>query len=318
MIIAIFITAFGQKKELTLEDIYLKNIFETASLGEWNWLPGSQSEFLYVHNELWNTDYSIYRYNIETGDTSIFLHESTLQYDGRPIKTDDFWISEDQSKLLIRSDTKRIWRHSRLGVYFIVILENKEIHLLADGEYLRNVKFAPDGEKIAYVKSDNNLYAYDVDENREKKLTKDGSKNILNGHFGWVYEEEFGSYDAYRWSPDSKSIAFWREDQSQVKRFTLIDEMKLYPTTQQIYYPKAGENNPTMAIGIINVNNGKRKWLDLETEQYYPLVKWIDQGRNRNKLIVYQLSRKQNHLNLLMFDPKTGNGDVLLEDHSEA
>ncbi len=318
LIIIMISLIYSQNKELTLADLYLNRTFKTASLGEWVWLPEAPNELLFVINKIGNTDFNIYKYDIASGDTTVFLSEATLQYDEQAIETDDFWISDDQSKILIRTDTKRIWRHSRLGLYYTVKLSNNEIHRIAGGEYIKNVKFSPDGEKIAYVKSDNNLYMLELASDRERKLTKDGSKNILNGHFGWVYEEEFGSYDAYRWSPDSKSIAFWREDQSQVKRYTLIDEMQLYPTTQKIYYPKVGETNPKLSIGVVNVANGKKKWFKAtsETDLYYPLIKWIDRGKYANQLIVYKLNRQQNHLELMRFNPKSGVVELLLEEKS--
>jgi len=318
LIIIMISLIYSQNKELTLADLYLNRTFKTASLGEWVWLPEAPNELLFVINKIGNTDFNIYKYDIASGDTTVFLSEATLQYDEQAIETDDFWISDDQLKILIRTDTKRIWRHSRLGLYYTVKLSNNEIHRIAGGEYIKNVKFSPDSEKIAYVKSDNNLYMLELASDRERKLTKDGSKNILNGHFGWVYEEEFGSYDAYSWSPDSKSIAFWREDQSQVKRYTLIDEMQLYPTTQQIYYPKVGETNPKVSIGVVNLSNGKKKWFKetSETDLYYPLIKWIDRGKYSNQLIVYKLNRRQNHLELMRFNPKSGVVELLLEEKS--
>ena len=132
-------------------------------------------------------------------------------------------------------------------------MSNGSVTQVANGNRLRNVKFSPDGKSIAYVSGDNNLYVFRIDINKKIRLTKDGSFNIINGHFGWVYEEEFRSFDAYRWSPDSKYIAFVREDQTNVKQFPLVNELTTYPEIQWIHYPKVGETNPVLNIGIVNV-----------------------------------------------------------------
>ena len=136
LIIIMISLIYSQNKELTLADLYLNRTFKTASLGEWVWLPEAPNELLFVINKIGNTDFNIYKYDIASGDTTVFLSEATLQYDEQAIETDDFWISDDQSKILIRTDTKRIWRHSRLGLYYTVKLSNNEIHWIAGGEYI--------------------------------------------------------------------------------------------------------------------------------------------------------------------------------------
>ena len=176
---------------------------------------------------------------------------------------------------------------------------------------LQNVKFSPDGKKLAYVKEDNNLYMIDVITQREKQLTRDGSDTILNGHFGWLYEEEFGGYDAYRWSPDSKYIFFFKEDQSNVKQFHWLDERAQYPKLNTVYYPKVGEDNPKIKMGIINVRNRRIKWLHNETKEdvYFPRAVW-----QNDKIIVFRLNRKQNQLDLLRFDCRNGKIEILLTE----
>ena len=173
-----------------------------------------------------------------------------------------------------------------------------------NNDQLRNVKLSPNGKWVAYVRTDNNLYAYNLDRRREKKLTRNGSDTILNGHFGWVYEEELSGYDAYRWSPDSKFIAYWEEDQAPVKEYILIDELPLYPETKKIRYPKAGEANPKMRIAVINVQGGGRKFLNIDTEAdvYYPWMEW----QNSERLWILQLDRMQKSWQMYYADVVTG------------
>ena len=92
-------------------------------------------------------------------------------------------------------------------------------------------------------------------------MTRNGSETILNGHFGWVYEEELSGYDGYRWSPDSKYIAYVQEDQSSVGRYKMIDELPLYPTLKEVFIQKAGSTNPRIKIGVINVQGSGRRYI---------------------------------------------------------
>ncbi|MEC9474890.1 MAG: DPP IV N-terminal domain-containing protein, partial [Candidatus Neomarinimicrobiota bacterium] len=163
---------------------------------------------------------------------------------------------------------------------------------------------APDGLKVAYVRKDNNLYVFDIKKRKERKLTKSGSSSILNGHFGWVYEEEFGSFDAYRWSPNSKYIAYWQEDQSKVPVFRMFDELGLYPTIQEIHYPKAGQTNPTMSIYVVDVNRGRNKKMDIKDteDKYYPWMRWND----NDNLTVMRMNRLQNFWEFLNISRQSG------------
>lgn len=124
-----------------------------------------------------------------------------------------------------------------------------------------------------------------------KKLTRTGSETVLNGHYGWVYEEELSGYDGYRWSPDSRFIAYVEENQSEVNQFNMIDDLQLYPDIQKVYYPKAGRRNPAIKIAVVNVQGGGKKFisLDQDTSVYYPWFEWYD---NEN-LWVMKLERLQ-------------------------
>jgi dipeptidyl-peptidase-4 len=164
---------------------------------------------------------------------------------------------------------------------------------------LRNVKFSPDSENIAFVREDNNLYLFSIASNLEEQLTFDGSENILNGHFGWVYEEEFGTYDSYKWSPNSKYIAFIREDQTYVKKYPLVDYESQYPVVKYIRYPKTGEDNPVVSISILDLENKEYRSVNLpDTAYYIPDIIWQDNSEN---LFFATLNRKQNDWNLYRY-----------------
>ena len=310
----------AQWKDLTLEDVFKKSPFETASIGQWKWVPDYDEYLFFMDTTKMR---SLYNYNLVTGDTSLFLARDKFVYDNKNLKIVNYTINAKSNKILLVTEQHRIWRHSRSAIYYLYDMNNSSVKQVADGIRLRNVKFSPDGKSIAYIKSDNNLYIFRLDINIEVRLTKDGSFNILNGHFGWVYEEEFGSYDAYRWSPDSKFIAFVREDQTNVKQFPMMDELELYPKIYWHHYPKVGENNPVLKIGIVNIKTHGTKWLDLSSseEMYFPRMKWLESQQTdsgKQELVVTKINRHQNRLELIRYNVKKGKGKLFWTDESEA
>lgn len=321
----------AQWKDLTLEDVFKKSPFKIASIGQWNeyayigqwkWSPDTD-DYLFFKMDTTIKARSLYKYNLVTGDTLLFLAGDKFAYEGENLTIVDYTINIKSNKILLVTDQQRIWRHSRSAIYYLYDMNSDRVKQVAKGNRLRNVKFSPDGKSIAYVNSDNNLYVFNINANKKVRLTKDGSFNILNGHFGWVYEEEFGSFDAYRWSPDSKYIAFVREDQTYVKQFPLMNELLTYPEIQWIHYPKVGEKNPVLNIGIVNVNTRRTKWLDLSAseEMYYPRMKWLESHQTESgnqELVVTRINRHQNRLELLRYDIKKGKGRVFWKDESEA
>ena len=285
-------------EELTLENIYKNGTFQTEGLGLWKWIPGSDDILIYKKAQE-DSVKSFHRVDIKSGDTTAFISSDKLKYNNESFHVSSFSFNKTGTKLLLLINRTKIWRHSYSGDYFVYDLLTEELIQVSDEDSrLQNVKFSPDGKKLAYVKEDNNLYIIDLITQREKQLTRDGSDTILNGHFGWLYEEEFGGYDAYRWSPDSKYIFFFKEDQSNVKQFHWLDERAQYPKLNTVYYPKVGEDNPKIKMGIINIRNRRIKWIHNETKEdvYFPRAVW-----QNDKIIVFRLNRKQNQLDLLRY-----------------
>jgi dipeptidyl-peptidase-4 len=297
--------------ELTLENIYKNGTFQTNGLGRWKWIPESDDILIYQKAQGDSVN-SFLRVKLNSGDTTAYISSDKLKYNNKSFQVSSYSYNRDGTKILLLTNRDNIWRHSFTGKYFVYDLISEEVIQISDeNSQLRNVKFSLDGKKISYVKEDNNLYVFDLKTLREKRLTRDGSETILNGHFGWLYEEEFSGYDAYRWSPDSRYIFFFQEDQSNVKKFHWLDEREQYPKLGTIYYPKAGEENPKMKLGIIHVRSGRIKWLydDGEKDVYYPKAVW-----QKEKIIVFRLNRKQNLLDLLRFDPQIGKKEILLTE----
>ena len=308
----LFNICFGQiEQALTLDDIF-DGKFETAHV-KVQWIPGTDSAISIKYDSTLKTKH-IQKIDMLSGDTTEWIHGENLSWNGEIISISGVSFDAKAEQMLIKSNVIAIWRHSRTAQYFVYNISNKSIIQLTDGEQLSNVKFSPDGKWLAYCKSDNNLYVMNINRQREKRLTRDGSLTILNGKLGWLYEEEFGLYDGFEWSPDSKRIAFYREDQSEVKKYSLFSDDSLYPQITEIHYPKAGETNPSLKIGIINLKGGI-KWVPIQgnNKLYLPRIDWSPAG----DLYIQSLNRLQNHLLLRKYELRTRKLITILSENSE-
>ena len=308
LLIALFFTlSISQEKTIELEDIFGRT-FSSSSIGRFDWVKGEDA---YYFSESYSEGKHFYKYNIASDDT-------TEAFSVNPETLDRFstTFNNDQTKLLLKTNNVKIWRHSSYGTYHVYDIKTGSIQPVSDQpDSLRNVKFSPNSEYVSYVRNDNNLYIYSLKTLEESQLTFDGSETILNGHFGWVYEEEFGSYDAYRWSPNSQYIAYCREDQSMVRKYPLIDYETKYPTVKYIYYPKAGEDNPEVSIGLIDIINQKSDIRTLPKNSYYiPNILW---QRNSNNFFITTLNRKQNDWKLYRHDIDTNQNTLVLNDKND-
>jgi len=176
-----------------------------------------------------NTD--LYRIDALTGTKQLLVRGADLV---RPVAEVDhdrgLSLFADGSKLLLFTNSARVWRQNTKGTFFVWDVVGRRLTPVSTRPgYQQFAKFSPDGRKVAFVR-DNNLYATDLATGAETALTTDGSENVINGTSDWVYEEELNLRDAFRWSPDSRRIAFWRLDQTAIRPFYLLDQDSLYPT----------------------------------------------------------------------------------------
>ena len=306
--IALIFSALFAQGEISLENV-LDRTFRTESIGRYDWKNSSDA---YYFTERSDEGLDFYEYNLASNDT---LKSFSVQ---KSVMSDfSYSFSPDQTKLLLKKNSKKLWRHSSYGSYYVYDIASESVTpVTSDPDSLRNVKFSPDSNKLAFVRNDNNLYLFDLIDSREEQLTFDGSEDILNGHFGWVYEEEFGTYDSYKWSPNSKYIAFIREDQTYVKEYALVDYEAQYPVVKYIRYPKTGEDNPIVSISILDLENKEYRSVHLpETAYYIPDIIW---QVNSSNLYFATLNRKQNDWNLYKYDFDTNRGDLILNDSNDS
>ena len=312
LIMIILAPSSAQKKMLTLDDIFLSDKFSPERVENIRWKPdGSAFAFTKANPE--NSLNDIYLYDIASREEKLFLSADRLVYDGSLISMSSYEWTDDAAHLLIRGPEKAIWRHSRISSAYVYNIESDQIIALADEHTgLKCVKFSPDGNHAGFVR-EHNLYIVELSTGKETQLTFDGSENILNGEFDWVYEEEFSIADGWQWSPDGEKIAFWRFDQTRVKQFYLIDEMSAYNKVMPLKYPKAGEQNAVVKIGVIDLNAKQTNWIDTgeNDDIYLPRMYWV----NPTKLAIIKLNRLQNEIKLLMTDFESGSVQTILTEN---
>lgn len=302
----------AQQKGLTLEDIFKSRKFSIDYLGGVSWMPDDKA-FLFSKRE--KDEQLLMKHEVKSGKESVWLDLSMITdpKTNQPLRMFSYKLSRDGKKILFKVDARRVWRRFDEARSLVYNLKDKSLLAVHnDSTRVRHAKLSPDGKKVGYV-LDNNIYVQDLETGKIKQITNDGSDVIINGQFDWVYEEEFGQSDGWRWSPDSKKIAFWRVDQSREPTFSWTEFEGKYGSVRTIHYPKAGDQNAIVKIGVYNLEQDKLSWMDIgqETDIYIPRIKWT---ADPNILSIMRLNRLQNHLELLLADAETGNTRIILSD----
>lgn len=302
----------AQKKQIALEDVWKNGTFKIKSVPGFN---AMKDGLRYTQIDA-DGDHQLIRiYDLATGEkAAVLFNSATQQVDGKELSVDEYAFSNDEQQMLLFTESQNIYRRSVLHKVYIYNLRNKTIELL-DPDKVLHAGFSPDGSMVAYVK-DNNLYYKRLGNGKTIAVTHDGKKNeIINGNCDWVYEEEFEFTKAYEWAPDSKHIAFYRFNEKKVPEYAMTIYKGLYPEQYTYKYPKAGEPNSMVKIGIYNVADGSVFPADIgdEKDQYIPRIKWT---KNPDKLCIYRMNRHQNKLELLLADAINGSSEVIYEEEN--
>ncbi|NIW45045.1 MAG: S9 family peptidase, partial [Gammaproteobacteria bacterium] len=226
--------------------------------------------------------------------------------DTRQISLMNYTWFPNQSELLLLNEGD-IW-HYQLN-------EEKLIRLTNTEAVEEEADISPKGKSVSFIR-ENDLYVMNLDTGEERQLTTEGSETILNGKLDWVYQEELvgrGIFRGYFWSPKSDKIAYLRFDTSNIPEYPLVDWRPYHPEVENMRYPKAGDPNSTVKLGVVSIDNSETVWMDTGEEKavYFPRVYWLPDGKT---VAFMRLDRLQQHLELLFADANTGESRVILEE----
>jgi len=315
---------FGQNstKVLTLEDIYKNSLYSAKGFGAIRWMKDNAG-YSTIENNVSTIGNEIVRYEVKSGAKKTLVSAAQLTPTGTstPLVIANYIWSEDNTKLLIFTNTRKVWRQNSRGDYWVLDLKTNQLSQLGKGleeATLMFAKFSPDGTRAAYV-SKLNIYLEDLASGKITKLTTDGGDNIINGTFDWVYEEELDCRDGFRWSPDGKSIAYWQSDTKNVGTFYMINNVdSIYSKPIPLPYPKVGTANSAVKVGVISVLGGETKWFNVPgdpTNNYLARMEFIPAS---DEVMIQQLNRLQNTNTVWIGNTKTMALTTILTDKDDA
>jgi dipeptidyl-peptidase 4 len=269
----------------------------------------------------------IVAYDTATGKRSVLIAAAQLVPAGRgsPIDIEEYSWSADRKKLLVFTNSKKVWRQNTRGDYWVFDSgagsEAGRLRKLggdAPESTLMFATFSPDSSRVAYVRA-NNIYVEELATGKITQLTSDGSADIINGTSDWVSEEELDLRNCFRWSPDSQSIAYWQFDQSGVEEYTLINDTEAeYPVTFKYKYPQPGTTNSAVRAGVVLAKGGPTQWIKLPGDPRNHYIAEMDWAGNSNEVMVEYINRRQDTNDLMLANAQTGETRLFFEDTDKA
>ncbi|MBN1155336.1 DPP IV N-terminal domain-containing protein [candidate division KSB1 bacterium] len=307
LLMALFTSSLLAQQKFTLEDIFLDEKFNGEHLGDLEWVPG-QDRISYVKTDSLKT---LYLYEVEQRahrrlfDTDEIPQFESLSRVRRVVPKNHYWAPDGNSILLTDGE----------DFYIHTIATSITEQLTFDAKEKTFPVFSPDGKYVSFI-MEHNLFIIDLSSRKLIRLTTEGAEHYLIGRFDWVYEEEFEVRQGYFWSHDSRKIAFYYMDESLEPEFPIVDFSEVHNTVETIRYPKPGDPNAIVCIGVVDIDNGTMTWMDIgeETDIYIPRIQWLPDGKH---LSIQRMNRRQNHLELLIADAETGESKVILEEKED-
>ncbi len=331
-LLCVFITGeiAGQRRVITVEELYTYdgwkrfNGTESASM---RWVPDG-GPWLNDTHHLWPSDEaqsspqdaSWLRVEAATGASQPFF--TTRQLESALVKAG---VPANDARAESRRRPTNF--NAARNAFLVSIADNLYVYEIDAARATRvtdsagaksEATFSPDGRKVAFVKN-HNLFFTSVESPAERPLTSDGTPELVNGTLDWVYSEELygrGTYRGYWWSPDSSRLAFLQFNEKAVPEYTLVDDIPYRPSIQRWRYPKAGDPNPTVKLGIASLSGGPVRWIDTATYTDFLIVNvgWTPGGDP----VVQIQDRQQTWLDVIRADAATGSTRRLFRETTRA
>jgi dipeptidyl-peptidase 4 len=305
-----------RSKEFTLEDIF-SGKFSSKSVRGFQWIEGGEA-YSYLETDTAKKQTDLWSYDVSTGKKKKIVDAAklVLKEGDKPFAIQNYFWSPDEKQLLF---TGSLMARSQKtgGNFYLYDLRMEAFKQLTETDQEQmNAKFSQDGSMIGFVRA-NNIFVLNLSDGKETQLTFDGAEHVLNGRFDWVYEEEFSIIDGWQWSPDSKSIAYWQLDENRVPEFPIMDFLPLHQEVKKMRYPKAGDPNSMVRIGVVNLETKKTIWMDIGApfdstqDLYIPRMQWTNKP---NMLLIQRLNRQQNQLDVMLVDGTSGKAKIILTE----
>jgi dipeptidyl-peptidase-4 len=317
-------------KQLTIEQIFTEGGITGRAPETIKWSPdGTKVSFVQrddtgEHGELWYVDAT-------TGEKKILVSEIKLSQLAPPASR----IHDEREKeRMLRyhvaaytwsPDSQHLLFDSQGQLWYYSLDTGTAVQLTSYPDASEDPKFSPDGKRLAYVRK-HNLYVHPVsgeegerpltrdekDKDKDKDRDKDKDDNILNAEVDWVYAEELEVRSNFFWSPEGHEILFLQMDETRVPTYPITDWLPTHPRVEQEKYPKAGDSNPSVRLGVVGGNGGKVRWIKLtdDDDTYVPRFGWIREGTAWAEI----LNRKQDVMDLYFIDVKSGKSRKVLTE----
>ena len=294
----------------SLRLIFDSTYFDTQRFGPARWIEDGSAYSTMERSATVKGGRDIVRYDTKSGARSILVPASSLipPGDSLPLRIADYAWSADAKRMLVFTNTQKVWRQNTRGDYWVLdrtASTLQQVGTSAPSSSLMYAKFSPQGDRVAYV-SKGDIYVERLVDQAVTRLTSGADSLHVNGMSDWVYEEEFGLRDGFRWSPDGERIAFWHFDMTGVGTFLMLNNTdSLYPFTVPIQYPLVGTTNSAVTAGVVSARGGDITWIHLAgdpRQDYLPWMEWA----GSSEILLQRMNRLQNTSTVQLANASTG------------
>jgi dipeptidyl-peptidase-4 len=324
LLILVCFPAFGQNKLLTIDDIFdpAKRVNFSGTVPTFRWLKDGK-HYLLTNDPSKKDVPRLQKVDAVTGETTPFFDSSRMQsaFSSLGITAENAKQLSNRSSYLMNGTETAFLINSANDLFYYELNTGKATRLTNNPAEEVGETFSPDGKMVGFVRG-NNMYVLDLSSGKERQLTTDGSEKILNGRLDWVYQEELygrGNFEAYWWSPDSTMLTYLRLDEKPVPIFPVVDHIPIAQDVENTPYPKSGDPNPVVRLGVVNAEGGATRWID--TSRYQPadfLIVRVTWSPDSKKVVYQAQNREQTYLDLNFADARDGKSNTAFHETSKA